>query len=208
MTVDIEPTVICHKSYRSDNPSLGRLRPALPSRPPTPQTHLIRKIISKVISSDPVKRLVLGARLAADAVRIPLKQGRPQWTARRRIPNSVGVSRRELSDLPYARRKLPLKARDPRTKILYSNVRLTVFVLTDAGFRFLVFFMNAQSDKERFFRRSFRSLHRGLASLLSYVIRLSGYYALAVALFGSALAESFLFSFATVPSSSNSPSYN
>lgn len=151
MTVNLELTVICHKSYRSDNPSLGRLRPALPSRPPTPQTHLIRKIISKVISSDPVRRLVLGARLAADAVRIPLKQGRPQWTARRRIPNAIGVSRRELSDLPYARRKLPLKARDPRTKILYSNGRFTVFVLTDTGFRFLVFLMNAQSDKERFF---------------------------------------------------------
>ena len=141
-------------------------------------------------------------------MRIPLKQGCPQWTARRRIPNSVGASRWELSDLPYARRKLPLKARDPRTKILYSNVRFTVFVLTDTSFRFLVFLMNAQSDKERFFRRSFRSLHRGLASLLSYVIRLSGYYALADVLFGSALAESFLFPSSTVPSSSNSPSYN
>ena len=171
MRVNLEPTVICHISYRSDNPSLGRLRPALPSRPPTPQTHLIRKIISKVISSDPVRRLVLGAHLAADAVRIPLKQGCPQWTARRRIPNSVGVSRRELSDLPYARRKLPLKARDPRTRIKRLQMRFDFFVLTDAGFRFLVFLMNAQSDKERFVRRSFRSLHRGLASLLSYVIR-------------------------------------
>ena len=141
-------------------------------------------------------------------MRIPLKQGCPQWTARRRIPNSVGVSRRELSDLPYARRKLPLKARDPRTRIKRLQMRFDFFVLTDTGFRFLVFLMNAQSDKERFVRRSFRSLHRGLASLLSYVIRLSGDYALAVAPFGSALAESFLFPSATVPSSSNSPSYN
>lgn len=61
-------------------------------------------------------------------------------------------------------------------------MRFDFFVLTDTGFRFLVFLMNAQSDKERL-RIPFDRVTGVKPLSLSYLISAYGYYASAFAMF-------------------------
>lgn len=120
--------VICHISSRNERHTLGRLQPALPSRLPTPQPTHIQKIISKKSSS--------GSRKTVSTRQLLQYNSRHAHTLEARAsirdcaaPNpeytwyfSAGAFR-----LPGARRKLPLKARDLRTKILLTWSRLFCF---------------------------------------------------------------------------------